>query len=148
MKIFSVILAAMPLVVGCALPQISQQDVQTMVTAAQQAQELYHTVQPLVEEYLGKEPVYERGRSPQWPRVRDEFIRAHPRCDCCGHPAEEVHHVIPFHVMPELELEPANLISLCWRDHFLVGHLCDWRSYNVDVFADARAWRAKIASRP
>jgi predicted HNH restriction endonuclease len=45
----------------------------------------------------------------------------------------EVHHVKPFHLFPQLELDPANLMTLCedgGNCHFMVGHLKDWRRYN------------------
>jgi hypothetical protein len=30
----------------------------------------------------------------------------------------------------------------------LLGHLNDWRSYNPDLDADVRQWRAKLLRRP
>jgi hypothetical protein len=66
----------------------------------------------------------------------------------------EVHHIKPFHLHPELELEPKNLITLCENKsdgvncHLLFGHLGSFRSFNVRVISDAIEWKAKILSRP
>lgn len=94
-------------------------------------------------------------RSPKWPAVRAEHLRSHPTCEACGERRMKVlavHHIVPFHVNPSKELEPANLITLCEGEsvncHLLFGHLRNWRSWNVDVREDAAEWRAKIKSRP
>ena len=56
--------------------------------------------------------------------------------------------------MELLELDPANLIVLCenWKDgvccHLLFGHLGSFKSFNVDVVADAKLWHDKITNRP
>jgi 5-methylcytosine-specific restriction enzyme A len=46
----------------------------------------------------------------------------------------------PFHVHPELELDDANLITLCEKPghdcHFVFGHFHDWKRWNPDVVAD------------
>lgn len=62
-------------------------------------------------------------RSSQWPRVRSEFVRLHPICEACGGIEDlNVHHVEPFHLKPELELDLKNLITLCREHHFRIGH--------------------------
>lgn len=90
-------------------------------------------------------------RSPKWRTVRAEHLERKPRCAVCdGTSKVEVHHIIPFHVAPELELEPANLLTLCERKkyglncHQLVGHLGNYRRANPDVRCDASTWRRKI----
>lgn len=89
------------------------------------------------------------GRSPEWRAVRNEFIRLHPVCEVCGGDDDlEAHHVRPFHLHPELELDPQNLIALCRPHHYLVGHLMDWRSFNLTCEHDAKEWRKKILARP
>lgn len=62
-------------------------------------------------------------RSKEWERVRDYVLRRDNfLCVKCGHPAEEVHHVI--HLSPEniydvsITLNPDNLKSLCKDCHF------------------------------
>jgi 5-methylcytosine-specific restriction enzyme A len=88
------------------------------------------------------------GRSSQWPSVRTAFLKKHPKCAVCGTTAHvEVHHIVPVHVSPSVELSPNNLISLCERDHFLFGHLCDWKTWNEDVVRDAYCWSEKIRTR-
>lgn len=86
-------------------------------------------------------------RSPRWPGVRDAFRAAHPDCAVCGSRAVDIHHVVPFHVRPDLELEPENLLSLCPEHHLLFGHLMAWRSWNPGAKRDANYWRAKIMGR-
>lgn len=94
-------------------------------------------------------------RSPKWPAVRAEHLRAHPECEACGESRVRflnVHHIVPFHVDPTKELDPENLITLCEGEtvncHLLFGHLRNWRSWNADVRKDAAEWRAKIKNRP
>src|SRR3990167_10683006 len=53
-------------------------------------------------------------RSPQWSKVRKEWLRKHPFCAVCGKLKNVVpHHKHPFHIYPELELSELNLVSLC-----------------------------------
>ena len=88
-------------------------------------------------------------RSPHWPAVRKAHLAREPACAACGSKKDvEVHHCVPFHLDPSLETEPTNLITLCHRDHFLVGHLCSYYSFNKDVRQDAAVWRKKIKERP
>lgn len=92
-------------------------------------------------------------RSGSWPRVRAEFLKAHPTCAACGRRDRlEVHHVEPFSRSPEKELDPNNLITLCdgpgAHCHYMIGHLCSWKSFNPDVRADAARYLAKIQARP
>jgi 5-methylcytosine-specific restriction protein A len=88
-------------------------------------------------------------RSPRWAGVRKAHLRDHPACAACGTAtAPEVHHMVPFHCDPTLELVPSNLQTLCRPCHFLVGHLTDWASYNPAAPADAARWRGKVLNRP
>ena len=87
-------------------------------------------------------------RSGKWPGVRRAFKKAHPVCAACGSKRGiQVHHVKPFALHPELELEPDNLISLCPRCHLLWGHLGFFRAFNPTVRQDARIMRLKIMMR-
>jgi 5-methylcytosine-specific restriction endonuclease McrA len=89
------------------------------------------------------------GRSPQWPAVEKAFLKYNPTCAVCKTKSNlNVHHKQPFHLAPRLELDPSNLITLCRPHHLLVGHLEDWKSYNVDVEKDAATWLEKISKRP
>lgn len=95
------------------------------------------------------------GRSPQWPTVRKHWLDGHPTCALCGGTKVlEVHHIKPFHLHPELELDTTNLITLCENKgdgvncHLLFGHLGNFQSYNPNVLADVAAWHEKIVDRP
>lgn len=81
-------------------------------------------------------------RSPHWAHVRDQFLKAHPKCAGCGATdGVEVHHVVPFHICVEVgrgyaELDARNLIALCRSGrncHQLLGHLDDFKSYCLSV---------------
>lgn len=53
--------------------------------------------------------------------------------------------MLPYHVYPELELDPDNLITLCSRlhCHYCWGHRYDWRDHDPDVRERLRAWRSE-----
>lgn len=90
-------------------------------------------------------------RSTQWPRVRATHIAAHPTCIVCGGTAGvQVHHVRPFHIHPELELDPANLVTLCTANgtlncHVRFGHLDNFKDkWNPAIREDAALWLARF----
>jgi cytochrome c553 len=88
-------------------------------------------------------------RSGQWRGVRDAYVAAHPTCEACGDKdAVQVHHVLPFHLWPEKELDPTNLITLCPRCHIALGHLGDFRAFNPLVRQDAARHLAEVKARP
>jgi len=93
-----------------------------------------------------------QSRSPQWPKVRAKFLKEFPTCQVCdGIKKLQVHHIRPVHVWPELELSPANLITLCeasGNHHLWTGHLGSFQSWNIDVINDAANWHTKITERP
>ena len=111
---------------------------------------------------------YRRERSPDWPRVEQEHLLREPACVSCGYKDQglQVHHIRPFHLYPDLELDPHNLITLCQvrgrEHHLLLGHLDDWESYNPNVRNDVRrfhkenakqisaepAWQQEVRLRP
>jgi len=101
---------------------------------------------------------YGHTRSPEWPEVARAHLKIQPACMACGYEGEglQVHHIKPFHLFPELELDPNNLITLCeikGRDHhLLIGHLDNWESYNLNVHTDAKRFykenAAQIRSNP
>jgi hypothetical protein len=91
-------------------------------------------------------------RSGKWPRVRAMHLRLHPCCEACGSKADlEVHHIVPYHINPALELEPANLITLCEGPgvghHLFWGHNGSYRLFNPHVRADCEKARANAAHR-
>lgn len=91
-------------------------------------------------------------RSPEWPAVAHAHLAKEPACRVCGHQGQglQVHHIKPFHLFPELELDPNNLITLCelrGRDHhLLIGHLDDWESYNPQVRTDVNKYHKENAA--
>ncbi len=89
-------------------------------------------------------------RSSKWRRVRDEFLKG-KRCAACGGRRSLVaHHIIPFHLAPDLELDTTNLLPLCEAKrygincHLLLGHVGNWRRANPFVEAEAAYWAAKL----
>lgn len=95
-------------------------------------------------------------RSPKWREVEKNWKREHASCAACGGTRLiQVHHVVPFHLHPELELDEKNLITLCmskWECHIRIGHGDDFKAYNPDVRADAAMslrrplWRKRLAA--
>ena len=85
-------------------------------------------------------------RSPEWAKVRDTFAEKNPSCAACGGGTDiQVHHIRPFHLHPELELEPTNLISLCMgtdQCHLMIGHGDSFRCFNPNVIEDAARFAA------
>lgn len=74
-------------------------------------------------------------------------------CAVCGKKKSwklslQVHHIVPFSVNPDLELEPSNLITLCGDHHLWVGHLGWFQSWNPNVVEDAQAMNDRIMNRP
>lgn len=65
-------------------------------------------------------------RSPRWGAISKEFLKNHPECAICGSKNKlNVHHIKPFHLYPELELDPSNFITLCMGKsecHLAFGH--------------------------
>jgi 5-methylcytosine-specific restriction enzyme A len=103
---------------------------------------------------VGKVPSGSK-RSGHWPTVRKEHLEKNPKCAVCsGNKKLEVHHIRPFHLHPDLELNPNNLITLCESKdngvncHLLFGHLGNFKSFNVNVKRDSINWISKILNRP
>ena len=94
-----------------------------------------------------------RERSPHWSSVAKEHLRREPACVVCGYKGRkrQVHHIKPFHLHPDLELDPHNLITLCSargkEHHLLLGHLGAWDSYNEHIRADAKHFYRKTAAQ-
>lgn len=75
-----------------------------------------------------------QGRSPKWRSVRAEHLSMNKCCEACESTEKlEVHHIIPFNVDPDRELNPSNLITLCNYCHLVLGHLRDYKIYNQFV---------------
>lgn len=76
-------------------------------------------------------------RSPHWAAYRRAWLADHPICAACGHALHvEVHHKLPVHLAPALELDPTNFITLCESEsqcHLRVGHNGNWLDFNPNV---------------
>lgn len=76
-------------------------------------------------------------RSPQWHKVQENFLDDNPFCEVCGsHQNLQVHHIKPFHLFPELELDPNNLITVCMDKnecHLKIAHGGNFKSYCPDI---------------
>ena len=96
-------------------------------------------------DYVTKAPK----RSSYWPTFVRHLKKLHPTCQACGNRKLLAgHHIIPFHIDPTKELEPSNVIILCWWCHFVLGHLRNWKSWNKDIRLDAFKLLNKIRNRP
>lgn len=57
-------------------------------------------------------------------------------CAACGRPDHlEAHHVLPFHLYPQFEMDPRNWIALGRHPdhlncHLIIGHLGDFEAFN------------------
>ncbi len=111
---------------------------------------MLHFYREIKDRIQGKAPRGAR-RSRKWRGVRAEHLRDQPECQVCGLSSRvEVHHIIPFHVAPHLELDPRNLVTLCENKkygincHLLIGHLGNYRRVNTDFHVDAMTWHIKL----
>ncbi|MCF7835793.1 MAG: HNH endonuclease [Candidatus Marinimicrobia bacterium] len=93
-------------------------------------------------------------RSSQWPKVRQEYLKNNPKCAVCGGTKKcEVHHVLPFHLFPELELDLKNLITLCEckkygvNCHLFMGHLGNYKKFNYNIDEDAIIWNKRLKEK-
>lgn len=93
-------------------------------------------------------------RSGNWSKVREAHLKDFPTCSACGgKESVEVHHKKPFHLHPELELDPTNLISLCESKkygvncHLFFGHLGNYKVENSEVDSDVTTWQRKFEER-
>lgn len=99
----------------------------------------------------GKVSLADPARSSKWGGVRMIHLKDHPCCVVCEETKSlNVHHIQPFHLHPELELEPTNLVTLCESGkkglncHLLIGHLGNFRNINPDSVTDAATWNEKL----
>lgn len=100
---------------------------------------LRHKIRTIVSR--SRERRKEKLRSPEWKKVRDDFLEKNPKCAACGGDKKlQVHHKIPFHINPTLELVDENLMTLCMDTnecHLEIGHGDSWKCYNPKVEEDA-----------
>lgn len=76
-------------------------------------------------------PLSTYGRSSKWNSVRKAHLLQYPKCCVSGLKTNlDVHHVKPYYLFPDLELDFDNLRTISRPYHFLIGHLCNWSRYN------------------
>ena len=100
--------------------------------------------------HLPRRPNYTAARSGKWPTLEHNWLKVHPACAACGTTEQvAVHHKKPFHIHPELELEPTNLITLCEKHccHLMIGHAGDFHAFNPHVEEDAKILRKRVEQR-
>lgn len=103
---------------------------------------------------VGDPRAFGASRSSGWSSVRNSYLEQYDFCAVCGYKKNlNVHHIKPFHLFPDLELDPDNLITLgekcpTGNHHLFVGHLGNWASFNEKVVHDASYWLHKIRQRP
>lgn len=88
-------------------------------------------------------------RSPKWSQIRKKHLDTQNKCQFCGNSKNlEVHHIVPVHINPELELDRGNLITLCDKNcHLLIGHFMNYKSYNPNVVDECMIMQEKIKNR-
>lgn len=93
-------------------------------------------------------------RSSQWPAVREAHLKNEPQCRVCGGTTKiQVHHILPFHLHPELELDPTNLITLCEGNtnincHLAFGHFGNFQTkWNKDIQTDSQTWLTRFTEK-
>lgn len=82
---------------------------------------------------------YATPRSKDWAKLRSDWLEQCPACFICGcNNHLQVHHIKPYHLFPELELDTGNLMTLCVHPyrmcHFIFGHLWNWKTYNAKIY--------------
>lgn len=76
----------------------------------------------------------------QWRQTRNEFIRWEPICQMCARDKNlQVHHILPWHLRPDLRYEHQNLVTLCADCHLRFGHYNNWKDYNIEILALCQA---------
>jgi hypothetical protein len=111
-------------------------------------------IKKIKEVLIDRKYEWSKSRSSKWPEVRKAHLQKNPTCSVCGSKeAVEVHHIKPFHIAPELELDESNLISLCESKkygvncHLFFGHLGNYKAENLNVVEDVSLWQERFASR-
>jgi len=100
-------------------------------------------IERLFDRIQGKAPKGAK-RHPDWSKFRKAYISEFPNCFICKRKADQLHHLIPFHLAPDMELDIENVMQMCRRCHLFVGHLNNFRSINPTCESDAREWRFRI----
>lgn len=115
---------------------------------------MWNIIKHNVDRLQGKAPKGKK-RSSKWRKVRAAHVKRNPTCAVCGGTKKlEVHHIIPFHECPGLELVPENLMTLCESKkkgvtcHQFFGHLGNYKKWNETVREDVVIWNRKLHPPP
>ena len=100
-----------------------------------------------LEKLTGKIPKNAPMRSVHWESTEREFRAVNKLCPCGSDDDLNVHHIFPFHLYPQFELEWWNLITLCRKHHYEFGHNEDWKAFNPFVVDDMKAQALRIQKR-
>ncbi len=103
-----------------------------------------NVIKTLTDRIQGKAPKGAK-RASGWSSFRKRFMAGRDCAVCSRKKGLEAHHIIPFHLAPDLELSDQNLICLCRRCHLFLGHVGAWARFNPMVEVDAATWRMKMA---
>ena len=90
-------------------------------------------------------------RSSGWYQFRKIHIKK--ECCYCGRKGTflkplQLHHLRPFHLFPEDELNPDNVETFCNECHLREAHLMSYKSFNINVKEKAKIMREEIKNRP
>lgn len=90
-------------------------------------------------------PTFGARRDPRFERESREWLAGKACAACGGADKLECHHIQPFHLYPELEMDPANWWPLCMHAgrfcHYTWGHYgVSWKVFNPRVVEDTSAW--------
>ena len=107
-------------------------------------------IQNLLESWQNRESERTLGaaRSSGWREFREKHIKDF--CELClkkGIPLE-LHHVLPFHLYENLELDHTNVVTGCRPCHLKFYHLGSFRSFNETIKQDIEIISNKIKNRP
>ena len=91
----------------------------------------------------------EHKRSSKWPTFCKNLLKGKKCAVCEGTKKLQGHHVIPFHIAPERELDKDNVIPLCegskvFNCHLFFGHIGDFKGWNENVRIDANLWNLRL----
>lgn len=87
-------------------------------------------------------------RGSEWREARSNHLLVEAFCQCCGRNNNlEVHHVIPWHIKPELRYESSNLITLCRECHFRFAHHSNWSDCNPSIREDCARFNQRFIVR-
>lgn len=93
-----------------------------------------------------KDSIYGIPRNSKWESVREQHLKKYPYCAICdSNKFQQVHHIKPFHIFPDLELDETNLITLCedpkTNHHLKYGHLGNWKNWNEKLLKNIKKYR-------